>query len=347
MNEHIAKAKAISKQFDIEILQCLGFSEATPAGVQCACPIHGGDNPTAFCYDSEKKIWSCFTKQCQKKYGNDMIGLIRSMLDCDFNSAVNWIHENIGVREDVDVSSIYNSSSIDEYLSHGKKKNDVIPESKLDNLKKIDGKSLDLLKSKNFDEDVFKFFEAGYCDSDKIIHQRIMIPIRSKESEIVGFTGRSIWDQNPKTGGFYPENFTPSEGYEKIFSKWRMYPKNFNKSIELYNIHKAKDYIKETNKCFIVEGAFDVWSMWTAGFKNSVATMGTSLTKQQCQMLVESGCVKLYLVYDSDDAGRIASQKIKEKYSDMFEISTIVLPDGKDPSDLTVEELQIETRKML
>ena len=35
------------------------------------------------------------------------------------------------------------------------------------------------------------------------------------------------------------------------------------------------------------------------------------------------------------------------KYSDMFEISTIVLPDGKDPSDLTVEELQIETRKML
>jgi DNA primase len=52
-------------------------------------------------------------------------------------------------------------------------------------------------------------------------------------------------------------------------------------------------------------------------------------------------------VYDSDDAGRIASQKIKEKYSDMFEISTIVLPDGKDPSDLTVEELQIETRKML
>ena len=142
---------------------------------------------------------------------------------------------------------------------HAKPKvNDVMPEEKLDNLSPDFSSILD----RGFKTSTLEHFNVGLCESPMIIHQRLMIPIRNEDGKIVGFTGRSIHSVNAETGGYHPPEFKPQNGSGKFFSKWRTYPKNFNKSIELYNFNEAKHHIRQTNTCFLVEGPFDVWRMW-------------------------------------------------------------------------------------
>jgi DNA primase len=40
------------------------------------CPVHGGDNPTAFVVDTHRNTWRCFTR-CQR--GGDLIELVRAL----------------------------------------------------------------------------------------------------------------------------------------------------------------------------------------------------------------------------------------------------------------------------
>ena len=332
--DEVVRIKAISKKFDHEILECLGLENVNPRGCQCACPIHGGDNSTAFSYDSERKIWSCFTKHCHKKYGNDMIGLIRSILDCSFAQAVSWINDNIGINEEINLEDIYKSSSVDDYLSTKGRKNELIDESKIKNL----SKDFSSIEDRGFSAEVIDEFESGTCVSEMIIHQRLMVPIRNIDGGLIGFTGRSIHQKNEETGGYHPSDFKPRNNTGHFFSKWRNYPKKLNKSIELYNIHKAKTFIKESNTCFLVEGPFDVWRMWSFGIKNCVASLGTGLTEIQAKTIAEQGCMNLYVLYDSDEAGVRASENIKSRFSSNFNVYIIDIPNGKDPADLNKQE---------
>lgn len=328
---NVLDIRVISKKFDLEILEALGVGSINHEGVQCQCPIHGGDNPTAFCYDTSKKIWSCFTQQCHKKYGNDIIGLIRSVNNLSFEGAVDWIKLNVDIDPNIDMDearkSIENSSSYPSINNE----NVIIPNSKISNLSSGDSFAI----NRGFNKGTAKRFEAGICDSGKIIHQRLMVPIRNLNGLIVGFTGRSIHSLNESTGGYHPDNFKPSNNSGKLFSKWRNYPKKFNKSIELYNIHNAKEEISRTNTCYVVEGPFDVWKMWEFGVSNCVATLGTTMSVYQRDILVDLNCMILNIIYDSDKAGKIASESIGLKFKDDFCINSIVLPKGLDPASMT------------
>ena len=51
------------------------------------CPIHRGDNPTAFVYDDDKGRWYCF--RCG--IGGDVISLVMKSLDIDFKAALQWL----------------------------------------------------------------------------------------------------------------------------------------------------------------------------------------------------------------------------------------------------------------
>lgn len=56
----------------------------------CACPIHGGDNPTAFSiyFKDGKWLWNCFTGNCG---GGDSITFIEKWKGLDFRRACEWI----------------------------------------------------------------------------------------------------------------------------------------------------------------------------------------------------------------------------------------------------------------
>ncbi len=67
--------------------------------------------------------------------------------------------------------------------------------------------------------------------------------------------------------------------------------------------YKTKRFIKENDFAIIVEGYFDLISMYKLGFKNIVAILGSSFTKDQAVDLLKS-TNKIVTMFDMDDAGK-------------------------------------------
>ena len=94
----------------------------------------------------------------------------------------------------------------------------------------------------------------------------------------------------------------------------------------------------------LVEGLFDMLSLYDKGIKNAVCMFGTSLStrshKKQKENLkkldpyILQGARKIYLMLDSDDAGRQAAN-VMEKYLKNYILTEILeMPEGLDPCTL-------------
>ena len=116
---------------------------------------------------------------------------------------------------------------------------------------------------------------------------RLMFPVIDVRGNVTGFSGRIIGDGEPK---YLNTRETP------VFSKGRL----------LFGLNLARkskrDYI------ILVEGNVDVVSLHQAGFDSAVASLGTSLTKEQAQ-LISRYKKEVVLAYDNDGAGLKASQR--------------------------------------
>jgi hypothetical protein len=56
-------------------------------GNRCPCPIHGGHNPTSFCWDERKGVFYCHS--CHA--GGDKIALVMLALGMTFKEALAWL----------------------------------------------------------------------------------------------------------------------------------------------------------------------------------------------------------------------------------------------------------------
>ena len=74
----------VLNHFDIE----LNYTDAYLSG---PCPIHGGDNKTAFNIFTSGNThvgnWICYTHHCEKSFINNTIGFIRGLIS---HSKYNW-----------------------------------------------------------------------------------------------------------------------------------------------------------------------------------------------------------------------------------------------------------------
>ena len=87
------------------------------------------------------------------------------------------------------------------------------------------------------------------------------------------------------------------------------------------------------NHVFVFEGFMDVIACYRAGINNAIATMGTSLTENQVE-IISSLTNNITLCYDGDNPGIEASKRaIKMFMKKNISLSSIVLPEGLDPDD--------------
>ena len=110
---------------------------------------------------------------------------------------------------------------------------------------------------------------------------RVMFPIMDVNGKVIGFGGRVMGDAKPKYLNS-PETAV------------------FDKSRNLYGLNVARTARKKS--MLVCEGYMDVISMHQAGFKNSVASLGTALTTQHASLL-KRYTDEVILTYDSDGAG--------------------------------------------
>ena len=178
---------------------------------------------------------------------------------------------------------------------------------------------LNYLKSKGYkEEDIEKAGliskrknKEGYFDR---FRGRIMFPIMDNRGKIIGFGGRSIDSKNQPKYLNSPE--TP------VFSKGN----------NLYALNIAKKHNRNKD-IILVEGYMDVLSLYKYGIKNSVASLGTALTENQVDLLKRYS-KETYICYDSDNAGKIASNKAINVMKKKNLIPKVIsLPKNLDPDD--------------
>ena len=162
-----------------------------------------------------------------------------------------------------------------------------------------------------------------YCLMWEERSHRVVVPVRRRiDGKLIGAVGRCWCDKCQKNNRCE----TPYHNY------W-MFPK------EKYLFNETK--LDPTKPCYVVEGIFDCLKMISVGYTNTAAIMGSSMSETQVTKLARS---KIYLMFDGDPAGRKCTMQsielIRQKMP-MTIIQECMVPDGKDPGDMTAEELKI------
>ena len=123
---------------------------------------------------------------------------------------------------------------------------------------------------------------------------RLMIPIMNLSGVVVAFGGRLLADRERA-----PKYMNSPE--TALYSKGNT----------LFGLHQAKQAIIKAGSAIIVEGYFDLISLYQAGVKNVVAASGTALTEMHAAMLSRYAKTA-FLVFDGDAAGQKATRRSLE-----------------------------------
>ena len=280
--------------------------------------------------------------------------------------------ENLTFKEAVKKLASYAGIKIEESTY---KKQDVLIQNKIKNLKNILRLSSDwyhynlkrelktnkylqeIFKKRNFSENAINNFYLGYApkkndtlynylrsknfsskdilDSGLIIvssknnekfdrfNYRIIFPIYDYFSNVVGFGGKAL---APNQIGKYVNS--PSTDL-------------FKKGDLLFGWQQCKNNPMQKDELYIVEGYTDVISMHNAGFKNTVAPLGTAITTKQiiCSWRISK---EPLVCMDGDEAGEKAAKRIPElifpHLKPGYSLSFCKLPSGEDPDSLIVSK---------
>ena len=176
-----------------------------------------------------------------------------------------------------------------------------------------------------------QLIEAGLSISRKTgkgvydkFRNRVMIPIADLYGRIVAFGGRIL-----------EESKSSIQNEDIKVPKYLNSPETliFNKGKLLFGLNKAAQEIRKQDYAIIVEGYMDVISVYSAGIKNVVASLGTAFTEEQARLLTRY-TRKIYFCYDSDEAGQKATiRALPIILKTGAEVKVIIIPDGKDPDE--------------
>lgn len=106
----------------------------------------------------------------------------------------------------------------------------------------------------------------------------------------------------------------------------------------MYNFDLARGSIRKQNTIVLLEGYADVISAYESGVKEAIATMGTSVTPMQAQ-LMKRYAEKVIICYDGDEPGQEASVKTaKELQKAGVHVYIARVPQQQDPDEFIRSE---------
>lgn len=152
-----------------------------------------------------------------------------------------------------------------------------------------------------------------------IFRNRLMFPIQNHKEEFVGFGGRVLDDNdNPKY-----LNSPESE----VFSKGHI----------LYGLPQAQKAIRTIESVLIVEGYMDYLALFSAGFENVAATLGTALTSSHGK-LIKRFTQNVVVMFDGDSAGQKATERsLPVLLGEGLFPKGLTLPNDLDPDEYLQE----------
>ncbi len=308
------------------------------------CPFHQDLHPS-MSISQEKQIYRCFA--CSA--GGNVFTFLQE-------------YENISFIEALKKVAVMANISLDELTTYQEKlKYDKSEQlffeinalasayfnNNLETKKAYDAKKY--LTKRNINNTEIELFQIGYAESgfDHLYHflikkgysindikqaglitikngkvydyfnNRLMFPIKNEDSYIIGFSGRVIGVTN-RVAKYLN---TPET---KIFKKEQL----------MYNIHRAKPFIRQQNNLILLEGYMDVISLEKLNLKNTVALMGTNLSEYHLKEIkrLTNECL---IFLDGDKSGINASLKAAIKLlSHNIKVKIVLNETQQDPDEL-------------
>lgn len=308
------------------------------------CPFHQDTNPSLY-VSQPKQIFKCFA--CGK--AGNVFSFVQEYEKLTFFEALKKLAQRASITiPDSDRTKTV-STKRDQLLQVYTTARDFFAQ----NLFQHGQNVLDYLSNRSFNPETAKTLELGYAlNSEKALlnhllkeghsvsllkesglfgnysgnlvdffRGRLMFPIHNNIGEVIAFGGRVL--EEGGTAGKYV-NSTGTELYTK--------------GHELYGLFKTKYEISKAGSALISEGYFDFLRLYEAGFLNSVASLGTSLTEDQIYLLSRYA-TRIYMLYDGDAAGiKSAVRGALLCLSKGLEAHIIELPDKHDPDSFILEK---------
>lgn len=241
------------------------------------CPLHVDKTPSLFITPSRNAF---YCQSCHQG-GNILTWLIK-MEHLSFKEAVEKICQLSG--KDISKMQICESLRYYKSLKRMKEdeepkiiKRDILPEQSIE-------KYSDEIPQEWLDEgisaDIMKKFQIRIDRSAN----RIVYPVRDKNFNLIGFKGRTRF-QNYKS-----LNVQKYMNYTKIGT------------IDFFaGMKESHDYIKEKNEIIIFEGLKSVMKLWSWGKQfNAVSSETSVLNMEQIKIILEMGIKNVVIAYDND-----------------------------------------------
>lgn len=316
------------------------------------CPFHGEKTPS-FKVDPATQLWHCFG--CG--LGGDAFGFTMRVDNVDFPDAVRILAARASIELHEEEGSAPKGHK-DRLFAVLEQTAEYYHRTLLGSRQPKAAKAREYLTARGLGSDVAKSWTLGFAPgrgalvgeltkqgftADELVdanvalrtddgtlkdrfYDRIMFPIKDLQGRVIAFGGRVVGTGEPK---YLNTNDTPV----------------FRKSSNLYAIDRAKGTITSSGTAIVAEGYTDVIALHEAGLTQTVATLGTALTRQHVKLLGRFARRIVYL-FDGDEAGlRAADRAVEfvdqnatpEAGRSRVELEVAVLPEGLDPADFVAQ----------
>ena len=272
------------------------------------CPIHQGEGNDAFHVNLTKNAFHCFS--CKAK-GN-VLDFVAAMEKCSVRDAGGRLAEWFPITG-TEAGTQPPTKPLAE--KHPAGESPAVSNKPLSfRLKGIDP-AHPYLADRGLSPEIAEKFGVGYFSGKGSMSGRVVIPIHNERGELVAYAGRAIDNSEPR---------------------YKL-PVGFHKSLELFNLHRAIGDSNPARRVVLVEGFFDCIKVATTGFA-CVALMGSSLSVEQ-ERLLGQHFDRVCLLMDGDAAGKEAAEAIAQRLVRRLYVRLVDLPEGKQPDQLSSEEL--------
>lgn len=289
--------------------------------ISIACPIalrtHGDPNDANFScsvsYGGGRSLAKCFSSNCQ--FHGSFMWLLKQAADLrPNNQRLQAFMEAFRKSEKFDatahLASIEASYEPDREADKPKPKVDplAIPETSLDGFDRV---RHPYAIWRGITQESWDRWGLSF---DKDL-QRIVFPVRRSNGTLIGLTGRDVTGLSDRKY----HNYSGLKRSEVLF---------------------GEQLLVQEQPLVIVEGQIDAILVDAATGVSAVAPLGEGFSPKHVAKICEVNPPYVVLFPDNDPAGRIQASKIAHSLAERFFLQLAVPPPGKDPGDMTPDEIR-------
>lgn len=323
INDTLPLSEGIDKLMVSQRMGAVPWQQAGGGEWKMLCPFHDDHDPSLDVNDA-KGVWLCRSAKCVSynkegepvKTGGDLITFARRLFGWSFMESV----QNICQIAGIDVEPYLAKPTQEEIEREQARANAVFEISKLPFLDEWPGKKIsnDVLRSFGVRKVPGHLVWRGALEWESTeFDDMIIIPLFNDESELVGWTTRSMSNSHESRNN---PNAWPGSQRDVLFG-----------------LGQARSGLRNYgHRLILVEGQTDVMAMWSEGITNAVGLRGATLSDEQWKLLERWHIKEVTLCLDGDEGGRTATRTIAQRRwnSPSIILSISEIPDEMDPDGM-------------